>query len=576
MKDPTRTDQELLAENAVLKQKMQAMMRSESESGRLESALQDDKRLSESIINSLPGIFYLCDARGKFLRWNRNFELISGYSPQEMRQRHPADFFASDDKELLQQHIREAFVNGMSNLEACIISRNGLSIPFFLTGVKIEIKGQPHLMGMGVDITERKRAEERLRESEERYRTILENIEDGYFEVDIAGNFTFFNDSACRMLGYSRAEMMGMNSRQYTDKENGKILYQAFNTVFRTGEPSQGVDYEIIRKDGAKLHIASSISLIRNTSGQPIAFRSIMRNITERKQAEEARKESEAKYYDFYNHAPDMYYSLDLATGTIQECNETFIRKTGYSKEELIGRPIGELYDAGGADDAKTSFQQLELTGEVHDAECRVKCNDGHTIDVSLNVSPIRDKEGNITHSRSIWRDITRRKEHEELIRALSITDQLTGLYNRRGFTTLAEQQLRMAARTKNGIVLLFADVDGLKRINDQLGHKSGDNVIVEAANVLKEVFRKMDIIARMGGDEFAVLALEASLEYADMIKHRLQDQLNIHNAWTGREYALSLSIGMLYHDPSTPSSLDELLSRADTLMYEQKRLKVP
>ena len=140
--------------------------------------------------------------------------------------------------------------------------------------------------------SERKRAPEALRESEERYRAILENIEDGYFEVDIAGNLTFFNDSVCRMVGYTRAEMMGINNRQYTDKKNSQILYQAFNKVFRTGEPSTGVDYEIIGKDGTKLYIESSISLIRNRSGQPIGFRGIMRNITERKRAEEQLRKS--------------------------------------------------------------------------------------------------------------------------------------------------------------------------------------------------------------------------------------------------------------------------------------------
>ena len=233
-----------------------------------------------------------------------------------------------------------------------------------------------------------------------------------------------------------------------------------------------------------------------------------------------------------------------------------------------------ELFDSGSADDAKKEFQRFLATGEVRDAERRVKCKDGSIIHVSLNVSAIRDKNGNITGSRSICRDITERKKHEEMVRALSITDQLTGLYNRRGFTMLADQQLKIAERTRKGIVLLFADLDGLKQINDKLGHKSGDEAIVEVANVLKGVFRKMDIIARMGGDEFAVLAPEASLEYSDMIKNRLQDQLEILNSRAGRDYNLSLSIGLFYHDSSIPSSLDELISRADSMMYEQKRRK--
>jgi PAS domain S-box-containing protein len=244
-----------------------------------------------------------------------------------------------------------------------------------------------------------------------------------------------------------------------------------------------------------------------------------------------------------------MYYSLD-SSGIIRGCNETFLRRTGYSKEELLGRPIVDLCDPDSIDDAKKTFQQFQAIGEVHDVERRVKCKDGRIIIVSLNASAVRDEDGNIVYSRSVWHDITQRKEQEAMIHALAITDQLTGLYNRRGFTTLAEQQLRIEERTRSGMVLLFADVDDLKQINDKLGHKSGD--------------------------EFAVLAPEASLEYSDMIKNRLQNQLDIHNARAGRDYNLSLSTGMVYYDPSTPCSLDELISRADTLMYEQKRCKKP
>jgi PAS domain S-box-containing protein len=124
-----------------------------------------------------------------------------------------------------------------------------------------------------------------LRKNEARYNTILVSIEDGYFEFDITGSLTFFSDSVCRILGYSRAELMGMNNRQYTDKENGQKLYQEFNKIFRTGKPSNGVDHEIIRKDGTKLFIKSSASLIRNIYGHPEGFRGIMRNITDRRQA---------------------------------------------------------------------------------------------------------------------------------------------------------------------------------------------------------------------------------------------------------------------------------------------------
>jgi len=137
------------------------------------------------------------------------------------------------------------------------------------------------------EIAERKQAEEALRESEDKYRTILVSIEDGYFEVDIPGNFTFFNNSLCKILGYPKDEVMGMNNRQYTDKENAKKLYETFNKVYKTGKPEKGFDWKIIRKDCTKRYVEASVSLMKNAEDKPIGFRGIVRDVTERKRAEE-------------------------------------------------------------------------------------------------------------------------------------------------------------------------------------------------------------------------------------------------------------------------------------------------
>jgi PAS domain S-box-containing protein len=142
------------------------------------------------------------------------------------------------------------------------------------------------------DITERKRVEKDLRESEEKYRNILENIEDGYFESDLAGNLTFFNSSACRILGYPREEMLGMNNRVYVDAENAKKCFRAYNGVYVTGIPQKGFEWEIIRKDGARRSLEVSISLIVRPGKKPTGFCGIVRDITERKKAEERLKET--------------------------------------------------------------------------------------------------------------------------------------------------------------------------------------------------------------------------------------------------------------------------------------------
>jgi PAS domain S-box-containing protein len=135
--------------------------------------------------------------------------------------------------------------------------------------------------------SERKQVEEDLHESEEKYRNILENIEDGYFEVDRAGDFTFFNPSICRILGYPKEEMLGMNYRAYMEAENAKKVFQVFNKVYVTGIPTKGFEWEVIRKDGTRTYIEVSISLIVRPGEKPTRFRGIARDITERKRMEE-------------------------------------------------------------------------------------------------------------------------------------------------------------------------------------------------------------------------------------------------------------------------------------------------
>jgi two-component system cell cycle response regulator len=173
---------------------------------------------------------------------------------------------------------------------------------------------------------------------------------------------------------------------------------------------------------------------------------------------------------------------------------------------------------------------------------------------------------------------INSQKRMEAEIISLSITDYLTGLYNRRGFMTLAEQQIKMVGRTdkKSLLLLLFADLDKMKSINDNLGHKKGDNALMEVASILKKVFRESDIIARIGGDEFAVLGIVAQKSDIGAFESRLQEQIDIHNAYENRDYTISLSVGAACSDPEKHYSIDELMSRADKLMYDQKRSKLP
>ena len=178
------------------------------------------------------------------------------------------------------------------------------------------------------EIVERKQAEEALRESEEKYRTILANIEDGYFEADLIENLTFFNDSLCKIFGYSRDELMGMNNRQYTDEENAKKLYQTFNKVYTTGKPDKGFGYEILRKDGTKIVVEASISLRKDVDGKPIGFRGIVRDVTEKQKVE-----------DQLQHAKKMEAIGTLAGGVAHDLNNILGGLVGYPELLLLQLP---------------------------------------------------------------------------------------------------------------------------------------------------------------------------------------------------------------------------------------------
>lgn len=171
---------------------------------------------------------------------------------------------------------------------------------------------------------------------------------------------------------------------------------------------------------------------------------------------------------------------------------------------------------------------------------------------------------------RSIRYAIERQQLVEE-VRRLAIVDELTKLHNRRGFLTLAEQQLKIANRTKRGMFLFFMDLDDMKKINDTLGHHEGDLALMEIAAALNETFRDSDIIARIGGDEFVVLVIDLPRSSAETLTARLGENLRIRNSRGRHPYKLSISMGIAHYDPEFPCSIDALVSRADSLMYKQK-----
>lgn len=254
----------------------------------LESKLKREEQLFRTITEQSSDIVVILDKAGFITYVNPAIEGALGFKPEE---RIGADAFERvhpDDVKFLMEKFQTLTTNINSPVirdEIRLRHKNGSWCT--LEGVGSNLIQNDAVEAVIInyrDMTKRKQAEEALKEREEKYRTILENIQEGYFEVDLAGNLIFFNEPVCEIMGYPRPELTGLNYREYTDEETAEKVFSSFNRVYQTGEPTKEIDWQIIRKDGARRYIEASVSLNRNFSGRPIGFKGIIRDITERKQ----------------------------------------------------------------------------------------------------------------------------------------------------------------------------------------------------------------------------------------------------------------------------------------------------
>ena len=382
------------------------------------SQLESEEKFRTILENIQEGYFEI-DLAGNFTFINDSVCRVLGYSRKEVMGINSGKFTDQDDVKENFQAYNKVYKTGkpLKGVKWHVIGKDNSKR--YLEGsisLRKDLSGKP--IGFRVianDFTERKRAEDSLRQSEERYRTILEDIQEGYFEVDFAGNFTFFNDSLYRFLGYSKEELMGMNNRQYTDKENSKKLFQAFNKVYNTVKPTEGFDWQIIKKDGTKKYVEASVSLQKDLSGKPKGFRGLVRDVTERKQAEEKLRESEASYRQLFDNSPAVIYRIDFKSGKFLKANDVFCEYLGCSQEEISSRsPYDILTEAS----KKLFLERMEKISQgikvPEIVEYEVLDKKGKRWCLQLHNKNIYDTEGNVVASDVVAHDITERKKAEE------------------------------------------------------------------------------------------------------------------------------------------------------------------
>ncbi len=336
-----------------------------------EDALKASEERYRTIIETIEDGYYEVDLTGNFTYLNEAMAQLTGYSTKELLgTRTSADAMKYTDAEnakILSRAFTQIYRTGepSKGIIYQALHKNGewKTISTSATLIR-DGQGNPvGFRGISRDITDLIRIQNDLKVSEERYRTIIETIEDGYYEVDLKGKLTFFNDAMARINGYSREEMMGMIGRDYTDAENAELLDREFSQVYRTRTPSKGIHYEVITKNGERKNVETSISLIRDHSGKPIGFRGIARDITDLIQIQNALQESEERYRTIIETMEEGYYENDLA-GNLTFINEAMARVLGYSKAELMDMNNRQYIDAENAKRVYQAFNQVYRTGE--------------------------------------------------------------------------------------------------------------------------------------------------------------------------------------------------------------------
>ena len=272
---------------------------------------------------------------------------------------------------------------------------------------------------------EHKRTEETLRQPEERYRTIVEEMEEVYYELDLDGNYTFFNDVMCKQLGRTREELMGMNYRVYTPEEDVKSVYKIYNEVYRTGKPRRWYPMVNIRKDGTRIFVEDSIFPLRSATGEIVGFKGISRDVTERKRAEEALRQSEEKYRTILEEMDEGYYEVDVA-GSYTFLNDVVCAMLGYTRKELMGMNYRIYTPEEDIRSVYKVYNEVYRTGKPRRWYPMVNIRkDGTRIFVENSILPIRNPEGEINGFRGISRDVTERKRMEEERRQMEQKAQL-------------------------------------------------------------------------------------------------------------------------------------------------------
>jgi len=413
-----------------------------------------------------------------------------------------------------------------------------------------------------------------LRANEEDLRTTLQSIGDGVVVTDEHGRITRMNPAATELTGWDLEGARGQDLFEVlklVNTQTGDVCDNPVHTVISTGRSQELANHTaLIDREGRKYQIADSASPIRDDEGNITGVVFVFRDVTEKYRQEEALRESERTMQTLLSNLPGLAYRCanepDWPMEFVSRGCEELLE---YTPEELVSRDAreyGQLIHPEDAPRVDREVQEALSQGSAFELEYRIRTKSGEERWVWEKGRAV----GRDAHGRQILEgfvtDITEYKEFQEKLNFLSFHDTLTGLYNRNFFE---EEMSRLGDGRYSPVGIIVCDLDGLKFVNDTLGHQSGDTMLVDIARLLQTIFRSSDIVARIGGDEFAVLLTHSSHKITEYLARRLRrsvEEYNRNDPWI----PLSLSIGYAVSERGT-TDMQALFREADNRMYREK-----
>ncbi len=482
----------------------------------LEEALKTSEQQLRQIINFLPDATFAIDAQGKVIAWNRAIQKMTGIKARNMvgkgNYEYAIPFYGdrrpvlidlamqwNDEIQQTYQYVKKDGASLVSETYDPMVKPGG----YLWNKASLLYDSDGQIIGAIEsirDITEGRKAESGRLESEKRYRDILEGMEEGYYEVDTAGTFTFVNQTASEIFGYPEKDLIGAFSLQFTEKKDAYTLKQALATVQRTKLPARQLALSIIRKDGERRYLETSVAVIEDVMGDVTGFRGIFRDVTERKRMETELNQSRNFLESIINSSIDGIISTDLH-GTVLFSSPGLHEITGFTNGDVLGEKAWNFYH-NGMDDARKIMKCLQEKGKLHNYDLKMKRKSGGFVDVILSVSFIRDSEGKPVGTLGVFKDITEKKILEDELQYVRKTESIA---------TLAGG---IAHEFNNILMGITGNIDLLQMEMDDTGKKYARlNTMKNSAHRMAHLTKQLLAYARGGKHRPTVISLNRLIE---------------------------------------------------------------